>query len=117
MRRRSMLVSIIVALCGALPAQADHYLVVLTGHSPALSEADVNRLGGAVLSRLVDRIEVTGVAAGHRRAGIESFGRLRSARRAVARRASAVRSHSTETLRRAGLRAHSASKAITATAP
>jgi RHS repeat-associated protein len=59
MTRRSTLIYIaIAALCAALPAQAEHYLVVLSGHSPALTETDVTRLGGAVLSRLVDRIEV-----------------------------------------------------------
>jgi RHS repeat-associated protein len=56
---RSFTISMaLVAVFVVSPLLADDYLVVLNGHPPGLPDAEITRLGGAVKSRLVDRVEV-----------------------------------------------------------
>jgi RHS repeat-associated protein len=58
MRRHSSAVFMILALLGALPARADRYVVVFAPGAPAVTDEAIARLGGAVLSRLVGRMDI-----------------------------------------------------------
>jgi len=55
--RRTFLSLIAAVLC-ATSARAERYLVLNSFHAPPVSDAEISRLGGAVVTRLYDRIEI-----------------------------------------------------------
>jgi len=55
--RRTLPLLITVFLC-ATSARAERYLVLNSFYAPPVSDAEISRLGGAVVSRLYDRIEI-----------------------------------------------------------